>query len=327
MCILLKSFFKIFFIALFLITAPFIMDGLSQEPYPNKPITLVVPYTSGMIDTMTRAICKVAEKELGQPIIVENKPGAAASIGVNYVLKSKPDGYTIGTTTTTSYITTPHTQKTPYNILTDITDVLTFCKYNQLLCVRTNAPWNTFEELLEYAKKNPDKFTYANPGVGTAQHICMERIAMKEGIKWTPVPFKGGGEAVLACLGGHTDGVGMSSLETSAHIKAGKLKVLLVLTDTRVPEFPNVPTIREKGYDFDATTHVSVYGPAGLPEPIRQKLEDVFKKAMRDPSFIETANRFQIAIAYMNGKEYSAFWRSKYDEMGRVIKALGLEAK
>jgi tripartite-type tricarboxylate transporter receptor subunit TctC len=305
----------------------FVSHASSQEQYPTRPITMVVPYTAGMIDTMTRTICKVAEKELGEPIVVENRPGAAASIGMNYVLKSKPDGYTLGSTTTTSYITTPHTQKVPYNVLTDVTDIMAFCRYNQILCVRTDAPWKTYEELIDYAKKNPGKFKYATPGVGTAQHICIEQIAMKEGIKWTAIPFKGGGEAVLATLGGHTDGVGMSSIETSAHIKAGKLRPLLVLTDSRLPDFPEIPTILEKGYHFTATTYVSVYGPLGLPESIRQRLEEVFKKVMSDPSFIEAARRFQIEIPYMSGKEYSAYWRSKYDERGKIIKGLGLEAK
>jgi tripartite-type tricarboxylate transporter receptor subunit TctC len=318
---------KVFLIAIFLIMAVFIRNGVSQELYPNRPVTVVVPWSAGMADTMTRAICNVAEKELGQPIIVENRPGAGGAIGVNYVLKSKPDGYSLGIASTTNYITYPHTKKLPYDVLKDVTDIMVFCRYNQLLCVRADAPWNTYEELIEYAKKNPDKFTYATPGLGSGQHICMEQIAMEEGIKWTVIPFKGGGAAVLACLGGHTNGVTMSSIETSAHIKAGKLKLLLVLTDSRLPDFPDIPTILEKGYDFTATTYLSLYGPRGLAEPIRQRLEDVFKKAVEDPSFTEVAKKFQIGTVYMSGKEYSDYWRSKYGERGKVIKLLGLAYK
>jgi tripartite-type tricarboxylate transporter receptor subunit TctC len=315
---------KVFLIPIFLVTALLTGNAVSQEPYPNRSVTVVVPWTAGMADTMTRTICNVAQKELGQPIIVENRPGAGGAVGVNHVLKSKPDGYTLGIASTTNYITYPHTQKLPYDVLTDITDIMAFCRYNQLLCVTADAPWNTFEDLIEYAKKNPGKFTYATPGLGSAQHICMEQIAMKEGIKWTAIPFKGGGAAVLAALGGHTNGVTMSSIETSAHIKAGKLKLLLVLTDSRLSEFPNVPTILEKGYDFTATTYLSFYGPRGLAEPIRQRLEDVFKKAVEDPSFIEAAKKFQIEVVYMGGKAYSNYWRSKYDERGKVVKGLGL---
>ncbi len=160
--------------------------------------------------------------------------------------------------------------------------------------------------------------------MGVTQHICMERIAMKEGIKWTMVPFKSGGESVMACLGGHTDAIVQGSIDELPHIKAGKLKLLLVLNDSRWPDSQSTPHILEKGYDFYALSYISFYGPKGLPEPIRQKLEDAFKKAMRRPSFTDVMKQFQVESAYLSGKEYSAHWRSRYEEMGRVIKAIGL---
>ena len=323
-----RNFLKVLFILIFLITALFVRNGLSQEIYPNKPITMVVAFGPGTIDTMTRTISKIAEKELGQPIIILNKIGAVSTIGVNYVLRSKPDGYTLGAVATTYFTLTSHMQKAPFNVLTDVTDIFPFFKYNQVLCVRADAPWNTYEDLIAYAKKNPGKFTYASPGTGYIQHITMERIAKKEGIKWVPISFKSSGESIAACIGAHTDGVALSFFETSAHIKAGKLKLLLVLTDSRLKEFPNVPTILEKGYDFDATSYVAVYGPAGIPESIRQRLEDVFKNATTDPSFTKILDQYQLGLpSFRTGKEYSIFWRSKYDDMGRVVKDLGLAAE
>ncbi len=309
----------------FLIPCFFVTNGSSQEPYPNRPISMVCWSTAGMMDTVTRVICKVAEKELGQPIIVENKPGAGGAIGKNYVLKSKPDGYTLGVTTTGTYLVIPHMRKLPFDVLTDVTDIIAVCKYNFGLIVKIDAPWNSFEDVIAYAKKNPGKFTYACAGVGVTQHICMERIAMKEGIKWTQVPFKSGGESVMACLGGHTDAVAQGSIDVLPHIKAGKLKMLLALDDKRWPDVPNVPHILEKGYDFYALSYISFYGPAGISEPIRQKFEDVFRKAMKDPSFIDVMKQFQVEAAYLSGKDYSNFWRSRYEEMGKVIKALGLK--
>jgi len=315
---------KIFFIVIFLITCFFVTNGLPQEPYPVRSITMVCWSTAGMMDTVTRVICKVAEKELGQSIVVENKPGAAGAVGKNYVLKSKPDGYTLGVTTTGTYLVIPHMRKLPFDVLKDVTDIATICKYNFGLAVKVDAPWNTFEDVIAYARKNPAKFTYATAGVGVTQHICMERIAMKEGIKWTQVPFKSGGESVLACLGGHTDATVQGSLDVLPHIKAGKLKMLLALNDSRWPDVSNVPHILEKGYDFYALSFISFYGPAGISEPIRQRLEDVFKRAMKDPSFIEVMKKFQVEEAFMSGKDYSTHWRSRYEEMGKVIKALGL---
>lgn len=299
----------------------------SSETYPSKPITMVLPVSAGMSDTLMRVICKVAEKDLGQAIIIDNKTGGGGSIAVNNVLKSKPDGYTVGMAVTGFFISMPQMLDLPYNVFTDTTDILAICKYNFALCVKADAPWNTFEDVLAYAKMNPGKFTYANFGTGMSQQICMERIALKEGIKWTQIPFKSGGEAVIACLGGHADAVAQGSVDSLPHLKSGKLKMLLALDNERWPEFPTVPHVMEKGYDFYAFSFISLYGPKGLPESIRQRLEDVFKKAMEDPSFTKVVKQFGLMPTFKSGKDYSALWRSYYDETGKVLKAIGLIEK
>lgn len=322
-----KSLLKVFLIVIFFGSALIVSKAYSQEIYPNRPITVVLGWGPGMGDTIARVICKAAERELGQPVIVENKPGAAGSIGMNYVLKSKPDGYTLGVPMTNSYIVQPHLRKVPYDPFAESIEITTIFKYNYGLAVRADAPWNSYEDLIAYAKKNPGKFTYSTAGIGTVHYICMERIAMKEGIKWTHVPFKSGGEAVAACLGGHTDAVVQGSVDEIPHIKVGKLKLLLVLDDKRWPTFPSVPAILEKGYSFYAYSYMCLNGPKGVPESIIKKLEEAFNKAKRDPSFLETLDKFQVGVGDLGGKEYSAIWRSKYDEMGKVIRALGLEEK
>lgn len=313
---------------IFSITALFIGNGLSKEIYPDKPITVVVPYgAGGMTDAVARPICKAAEKELGQPILVENKPGAAGVIGMNYVLKSKPDGYTLVITTSSCYFLVPHSRDVPFNSLTDVTDIAVISKFQHGLAVRSDSRWNTYEDVIKYAKENPGKFTYACAGIGVTQNICLERIALKEGIKWTSVPFKSGAESVTACLGGHTDAVSEGPTDLLPHIRGGKLKLLLSLNDFRWPGAPNVPNILEKGYNFYAWSFISLLGPKGLPEPIRQKLEDAFNKAKRDPSFIKVMDQFGVEASPMSGKEHGEFWRSRYDEMGKVVEALGLKGK
>jgi len=293
-------------------------------PYPNRPITMVVWSTSGMGDTVTRVLCMNAEKALGQPVIIETKPGAAGAIAISYVAQSKPDGYTLGMAVTSNYTINPHLRKLSYDTRTSITDILAVCKYNFGLAVRADLPWKTYEDVIAYARKNPEKFTYACAGIGVSQHICMERIAMKEGIKWTAVPFKSGGEAVIACIGGHTDAVIQGSVDQVPHIKSGKLRMLLSLDGSRWPDVPNAPTITEKGYNFTAMSYISYLGPKGIPEPIRQKLENAFKKAMESPSYTEVMKQFNVQSAFMSGKEYSTLWRSQYDEMGKIVKILGL---
>jgi tripartite-type tricarboxylate transporter receptor subunit TctC len=320
--------FKLSLLGIFLVTALFAKQGLPAEIYPDKPIALVNGWQAGgMHDNLSRLLSRAAEKELGQPIINENKTGGAGVIAKSFVLKSKPDGYTLGTTITATYIVQPQIRKTPYNPFTDITDIMTFAKYNNGLCVRTDSPWNTIEDVLAYSKKNPGKFTYAHPGVGMMPHIVLEQYTMKEGVKWTGVPFKGGPEGVSAALGGHTDSVVMGTGDLIPQIKAGKLKLLLIISGTRWPEVPNVPTILEKGHDLYVLSYMGIYGPKGLPEPVRQKVETVFKNATKDPAYQDMLKQYYIEGAFLPGKEYSEKWKAMYAPMGKILNTLGLVEK
>jgi tripartite-type tricarboxylate transporter receptor subunit TctC len=299
-------------------------EGLAKDDFPKGPITVVCWSPGAMGETVTRAICAGLEKELGQPVVVDLKPGAGGAIAINHVVKSKPDGYTLGMAVTSNFVINPHVRKVSYDTLTDIVDICAICKFNFGLVVRSDSPWKSYEEVIAYARNNPGKFTYATAGVGVTQHICMERIAMKEGIKWTHVPFKSGGPAVLACLGGHTDAAVQGSVDVVPHVKTGKLRLLLSVDGDRWPDAPDVPQILEKGYDFTAASYISYMAPKGLPEAIRQKVEDGFRKAMDHPSFAEVMKTYNIKATFMNGKDYSTLWRSDFDSMGKVVKTLGL---
>ncbi len=299
-----------------------------QEAYPTRPVHVIVGATAGALDTMTRNLFKAAEKELGQPIVVENKPGAGQALAFGVVTAAKPDGYTLGVTTTSLLTNVPHMMKAQFDVLSDAVDIMAFCRYAQVLAVGADTPWKTFDELIAWAKKNPGKFQYATSGTGNAMHIAMEQIAMQEGIEWTAIPYRGGGgDAVAAALGGITAGVAQSPLEVGAHVKSGKLRPLLILTDSRVADFPDVPTILEKGYKFTASTYMSVYAPRGLPEPIRQKLEDVLRRAAQDPDYLKGARTFGLEPVFIAGREYEAYWKPKHHEMKGVITKLGLQAK
>lgn len=316
----------IFLISVFLYPAVFCSEVSSAVAYPTRPITIIMWSAVGMADTLTRVLAQNMEKELGQPIIIEGKSGAAGAVAMSYILRSEPDGYTIGMAVTSNYIVNPHIRKVSYDMLAGVTDIAAICKYNFALVVRADAPWNTFEDLLAYARKNPGKFTYSTSGVGVTQHIAMERIAMKEGIKWTLVPFKSSPEAVLACLGGNTDATVHGSVDVLPHLKAGKLKMLLSLDGSRWPDYPNVPDMSEK-YNFSAMSYISYIGPKGIPEEIRQKLEDAFKKAMQDPAFLKIIDQYKVEAKFIRGKDYTPMWRSQYDEMGKILKTLGLVEK
>lgn len=204
---------------------------------------------------------------------------------------------------------------------------MTFSEYNDGIVVRADAPWNTYEDVIAYAKTNPGKFTYGHPGYGMMPHITMEHMAMKEGIKWQQVPFKNGLEAVTACLGGHVNAAVAGSSDLIPQVKAGKMKLLIIISGNRWSATPNVPTIVEKGHDFYALSYVGIYGPKGLPEPIRQKLDKVFKNAMNDKVFQDMLKQYTIDPAYMTGKDYAEKWKSLYAPMGKLVNSLGLVEK
>jgi len=301
--------------------------SLGQQPYPVKPITVVCRSgAGGMADTMTRLLCKALEKELGQPIVVENRTGGGGITGTNYVLKSKPDGYTLGSTSTNTYINSPHLEEVPYDPRTDVTDIAAFFKYTHALCVRADAPWNTFEDVLSYARQNPGKFTYGSGGFGATPHIVMERVGMKEKVKFSYVPFKGGNEAVIACLGNHINAAAQGPADVIQYVQSGKLKILLALNDIRWPIVSNIPTVLEK-YGFWGLSIQAIFGPKGIPEYIVEKVEKAIKKAVNDPSYLETAKELQVVTLYMGGKEYQKLWKAEYDQMGKAIKALGIGKK
>jgi tripartite-type tricarboxylate transporter receptor subunit TctC len=299
-------------------------DSLSQQPYPVKPITVICRSAAGgMADVMTRLLCKALEKELGQPIVVENRAGAGGITGTNYVLKSKPDGYTLGSTSTNTYINSPHLEDITYDPRTDVTDIAAFFKYTHAVCVRTDAPWNTFEEIISYARQNPGKFTFGSGGFGATPHIVMERIAAKEKVKFSYVPFKGGNEAVAACLGNHIMCATQGPADVIQYVQAGKLKILFALNDIRWPITPNIPTVLEK-YGFWGLSIQGIFGPKRIPEYIVEKVEKAIKKAVDDPAYLKTAKELQVVTLFMGGKEYQKMWMPEYDVMGKAIKALDL---
>lgn len=310
----------------FLVTAPWTTESPSQQAFPVKPITVVVGTAPGsMMDTLTRIIAKAAEKDLGQPVIVENRAGASGVIAKVHVVKSKPDGYTLGSAVTATYIIQPQIRKVGYDPFKDITDIMTFAQYNNGVAVRADAPWNTIEDVIAYAKANPGKFTYGHPGFGMTPHLVMEHFALKENIKWQQVPFKNGPAAVQAVLGGHVAAAVAGSADLIPLVQAGKLKLLVIISGSRWSAVPNVPTIVEKGHDFYMMSYVGIYGPHGMPEPVREKLEGAFKNAMNDEAFQKMLKQYNVPEAYLPGKEYSEKWRALYAPMGQTIKSIGLE--
>ena len=301
------------------------LSGIAYgQDYPTKPINLLVGYPAGgSTDLSVRTLASEAARILKQPIVVSNVVGAAGTLVLGRVKGEKPDGYTIFNAPTANFCRIPHLQAVPYDPLKDFSFIMQYGLYQYGLVVRADSPWKTFEEFIDYAKKNPRKVNYATSGLGTGQHLAMEYMAQKEKIEWNHVPFPGGLQAVTALLGGHVQAVSQTT-EWKEHVNAGTLRLLVVWTDQRLKAFPNVPTLREKGYPFAVHSALSLMGPAGMPKPVVEKLQNAFAQAMESKAFLDVMDKFDMPPAYLGSDALTKLVNKDYIETGELIKSLGI---
>jgi tripartite-type tricarboxylate transporter receptor subunit TctC len=248
----------------------------AHAEYPDRLITALISFApGGSADMSFRALAIGAEKYLSQSIIMDNKGGGGGTLALANVANAKPDGYTICQAASTGIVRAPQIQKVTYKPLKSFTPIMAYVgAHNSGLAVRSDAPWKTMKEFLDYAKKNPGKIKYGTPGVGSAPHHAMEYLAYKEGIKWVHVPYTGSAPAMTALLGGHLD-AGSVGPEWVPFAQAGNFRILGTHEYKRSAAFPDIPTFREQGYDFVNETVFSVFGPSPWH---RHKIGDCFHK-------------------------------------------------
>lgn len=298
--------------------------GLAQEKFPTKPVTLTIGYgAGGGTDVSTRPLANAANKVLGQPIVVVNKPGGATAVALAALKNEKPDGYNIGTLGAGGVLV-PLTRKVGYDVLKDFTPIIQFAIFQYGLVVRSHSPWKTFPEFIEYAKANPGKIRYSTSGVGGAQHLVMERLALKDKIKWTLIPYESGEEAVTALLGNHVE----ASSQTTTwkkYVDSGRFRLLAFYGEKRMSSYPNVPTLLEMGYDITAEPSLmALVGPRGLPPQVVETLHQAFKKAMEDPNFIRVSNQVDQPPFYRGPQELGKHLVQIHEQLVPLINSLGL---
>jgi len=297
------------------------------EDYPSKPITFIVPYsTGGMGDVTGRLLSKPMGDYLGQPVIVKNIPGAGGAVGLSALAKAKPDGYTIANSTTAAITTTPQVREVPYDL--ESFDYLgSYAKQEWVLCSSLDAPWDTFEELIEYAKQNPNIVVVGETGCAWTTMV-LNKIALEEGIKWRILPFKGGGEGSAAILGGHIDLLATGT-GTPADLaaRAGKLKIMVVLSKGHLDDLPDIENLQDKGYNFYSLLSRHMLAPAGLPDSIRQKLEDAIRIATEDPEFIDSINKLNMMPKFYSGSEDAERLQDGYMIVKELIKGADITEK
>ncbi len=257
--------------------------GVWAQAFPTKPIRLIVPYPAGgVVDTAARAVGKKLGEVLGQPVIVENQPGANATIGLVTVAKSPPDGHTIGLTSMVHYMVPFFSKNMPYDTLRDFTPIAPIAVVNDIVAVNPSVPVKNIQELIDHGRHSKTPLFYGTPGVGGSQHLGGLLLAQSTGLNLDHVPYKGGSIALADALGGQVPMVVLSAPSVLPHLKTGKLRALGVIQDKRMRSAPDIPTVSETIPGFAVPPlWIGILGPAGLPKSVSERLNQALRQAMR----------------------------------------------
>lgn len=275
--------------------------------FPDKAITLTVPYTAGGVtDLVARSLGKTLESDLGVPVVIENKPGANGTLGAVKMTTVKPTGYELSIVPV-GIFRQPVIQKMSFDPVKDLTYIASLVDYTYVIAVRADSKWKTINEFIEDAKRDPGK-TYGTPGVYSTPHLSMESLAQVGGFEFTHVPYKGAAEIVPALMGGQIDivaGTGSSAL--NAYVERGDIRILASISDERLTDFPDVPTLKESGLDIVAKAPFGVVGPTGMDPEVVQKLDDAIKRALHSAEFANMAQQNGVVVKYMGADDYSQY--------------------
>jgi len=273
-------------------------------------------------DVLNRRVAVLLEKNLGQPIIVENKPGGSGAVCLTLLKSANPDGYTLSGSTDTGLTRAPHLTKVNYDPIKDFIPVALLGLGRSGLAVNTQGPFKKYQDLIDFARKNPAKAT-VSVAYGTSSHIMMEKIARKEGIKFQYVFSSGAAESVTSLLGGHVMACSNATMMITPHVKEGSLKILLLYDSGGADQGQDVMTLEKVGYDFKCPFGELVVAPKGVPKPIMDKLSDAYAKVMKSPEFLEVARQQELTISPMSRDELQKWVISQYNMYGAAIKELG----
>lgn len=299
----------------------------SGQAFPAKPITLIVPWPAGgSTDTHMRRFAAIASKYMGQAIVVENRPGGGGMLGPgNMAQTAKPDGYTVSQLPLGAF-RIPHMQKVAWDPLRDFTYIIGVTGYTFGVVVKSDSPLKSFSDLLAFAKANPGKMTYASTGTGTSPHLLMEEVAMKAGVEFLHVPFKGNADATQALMGGHV----MAQSDASGwgrFVDAGAFRLLVTFGSQRTKHWPGVPTAKDLGLDIVSTSPYGIVGPKGMDPRVVRILHDGFRKAVEDPEHLKVLDQLDQEAWYQSSEDYAKFARETFQKERALIERLGLLAQ
>jgi tripartite-type tricarboxylate transporter receptor subunit TctC len=293
--------------------------------FPAHPVRVIVPWSAGSSsDVQIRSLADLAPRWLGQPVVVENKPGASGTLHIPPLIReTRPDGYTLGQMHL-SVIRRPYLVRTPqWDVATDFTYVIGLVGWVIGVAVRADAPWRTFPEFVEAARREPGRRTYSTSGIATTPHLIMEDIGGRTGAQFTHVPFRGSSEGLTAVLGGQVDAIADASV-WAPHVQEGRMRALCLFMPERFPKFPEVPTLRELGIDLTATSAYGLVGPRGIDPGVVRTLHDAFKAALFDPAAERVRAQFDMPIVYLDGEAYREATLRQAEYERALVQRLGL---
>jgi tripartite-type tricarboxylate transporter receptor subunit TctC len=293
------------------------------QGFPARPVTLLITFPpGGPTDIAGRALAEATSRHLGQPVVVENRPGATGTLGAAALVNARPDGYTVSMTPITVF-RLPHMDNVAFDPIKDIRYVMGVSGYVFAVIVRADAPWKTMQELVAYAKANPEKVTYGSHGIGGTVHLAMAELSAGQGVKFTHVPYKGSADMLTAMLGGHIN-VAVDSTGAVPHVSAGKARVLAVFTEKRAAVWPDAPTLLELGYGIVSTSPYGIGVPAATPDAVVKILHDAFKKGLEDPAHLKVLEKYNQPLWYQSSEDYAKFARETYERERQIIQRIGL---
>ena len=303
--------------------------GAWAQDYPNRAITIIVPFTPGATtDTVARLTRDVLERELGAPVVIDNRGGAGGTIGATAVANAKPDGYTLLISVNAPITMNPHVQKSfPFDAVAAFEPISLAGESMLILAVNPSLPVKTVPELIDYAKQNPGKISYGSAGVGSAHHVAGEMMKQKTGIDMAHVAYRGGPLAIQDLISGNIQVSFGTPPAVLPHAQAGAIRIIALAEAKRHPDYPGVPTIDETLAGVVTNTWVGFFAPAGTPQPIIDKLNKAMRVALAQPDAIEKFKLQGLTAVSSSPEELRKTVKEEYERWGRIIPNINMQAK
>ncbi|CAB3876808.1 MAG: tripartite tricarboxylate transporter substrate binding protein [Achromobacter mucicolens] len=303
--------------------------SLAADAYPTQPITLVNPYAAGgPADVLGRALARELEKQLGKPVIVENKAGGGAAIGANFVARAKPDGYTLLLGTSAAHVVTPLMQRTAYDGIKDFAFVTIVANQPNMLVVRSSLPVSTLPELIALARKEPGKINYASAGPGSSPHLGGELFRQQAKVDIMHIPYSGAAPAINDLVGGQVDMAVLNLAASVQFIRSGKLKALAYANPKRSALFPDVPTLAEAGViGAESASWYSLAAPKGTPQAVLEKLNKAVQAVNQSPEYRKLMDAQGVELWTLTPQEATQYVEKDQLAMRKLVDSAGLTKK